>query len=226
MKTTFSSATFVAIVLALTAAASAQTYPIAGAGYGSYVPWHHASTVEEGVLDGYAAVTSAAGQANYFNSLASINYQDARSRSIQNRKAAVETYFYVREANQSARKPVRLTTEQLTKIARAAAPDRLSPQDYDSTLGRLHWPAALLADDFSTERDALERAFHGRSPGDAGAGTAFYGNVKQITSVMQEKLRNHLTELDPAEYLAAKKFLTGASYEATQPMIARTLASR
>lgn len=226
MKTTLNIASVLASVLTLAGSASAQVYGIPGAGYPFYGNYHHASTVEQGVLDGYAAVNSSIGQANYFNSLAEINHQDARSRYIQNNRSAVESYFYVREANQSARKPVRLSQEKLTALAKVAAPDRLSPQDYDSTLGRLNWPAALLADDFAAERDALERAFPNRSPGDVGANTEFYGDVKQLTSTMQSKLRDHIGDFDPAQYMTAKKFLLGVSYETMQPMVARTLALR
>src|SRR4051794_15531112 len=118
MKTAFSLASFLLGVLALvgvalTGAASAQVYGIAGAGHPFYGNYHHASTVEQGYLDGVAAVTASQGQANYYNSLATINWQDARSRYITNNKNAVDAYFYVRQANQSARKPIRLNTEQL-----------------------------------------------------------------------------------------------------------------
>jgi len=226
MKTAFSSASFLAVVMALTGAASAQVYGIPGAGYPYYNNYHHASTVEQGSLDGIAAATAAQGQANYFNSLAEINHQDARSRYINNNKNAVDAYFYTREANQSARKPVRLNTEQLSAMAKNAAPDRLSPQDYDSTLGRLHWPSVLLADDFSSERDELERMFYKRSPGDVGAGSEFYAEVKQLSSAMQQKLSDHVSELDPAQYVAAKKFLMGVTAESTQPVVARSLALR
>src|SRR5438105_8523481 len=118
MKTTFSSLSLLASLLALTATASAQVYGVPGAGYPMYGHYHHASTVEQGVLDGYAAVVSSAGQANYFNSLAAINFQDARSRSIQNNKNYVESYFYMGQANASARKPVRLTQERLAELAK------------------------------------------------------------------------------------------------------------
>ena len=111
-------------------------------------------------------------------------------------------------------------------MAQKAAPARLSAEDYDSTLGRLHWPSALLADDFATERDALERMFYKRSPGEAGAGSEFYVEVKQFSTRMQQKLSDHVSELDPAQYLAAKKFLAGVTVEATQPLVARTLALR
>src|SRR5215510_6238608 len=98
MKTAFSSASFLAVVVALTGVASAQVYGIPGAGYPYSNNYHHASTVEQGILDGIAAATAAQGQANYFNSLAEINHQDARSRYINNNKNAVDGYFYVHEA--------------------------------------------------------------------------------------------------------------------------------
>src|SRR4029079_18782680 len=86
MKTAFSSASFLLGVLALTSVASAQVYGIPGAGYPYYGNYHHASTVEQGVLDGIASVTASRGQADYFHSLAAINWQDARSRYITNNK--------------------------------------------------------------------------------------------------------------------------------------------
>jgi hypothetical protein len=68
--------------------------------------------------------------------------------------------------------------------------------------------------------------FYKRSPGDAGAGSEFYAEVKQLSSSMQQKLSDHIAGLDPAEYLAAKKFLAAVTVEATQPLVARTLALR
>src|SRR5436853_575615 len=141
MKTTLAFTSSLIAVLALTTVASAQGIVTPNVGYTGYYG-HHASTVEEGVLQGAAALRSAQGQANYLSSLAAINWQEGRSRYIQNNKNAVEGYFYVREANQSARKPVRLSREQYVAIARNAAPERLNQQQYDSTLGRLNWPAA------------------------------------------------------------------------------------
>jgi hypothetical protein len=225
MKTTFSSASFLATVLALTAAASAQGIVTPNVGYTGYYG-HHASTYEEGVLQGRAALTAARGTANYLNSAAAINVQEARSKYIQNNKSAVEGYFYMRQANQSARTPHRLTPEQYVTIARNAAPDRLNQSQYDSTLGRLNWPAALTSDDFAADRDALDRAFRSRSPGDVGASSMFYSEVRQLTSSMQEKLTDHIRDLDAAQYMAAKRFLLSVSYESQQPLVARSLAAR
>ncbi len=228
MKTTFASLSFLA-VLALTTAASAQVYvaPNLGTfGYGG--GYHrHSSTYEEGVQRGYASVVAARGQANYLHSLASINYQQARTLDLQNRKNTVDAYFYMRQANNAARagaRSERFTTEQYAALAKQAAPSRLSQHEYDSTLGRLNWPAALVSDEFAADRDALDRVFRMRSPGDVGPSTEFYAEVRQITNSMQQKLRGNIQELDAAQYVAAKKFLVGVSYEASQPQMVRGLA--
>ena len=209
MKTTIAPISFLATVLALTAVASAQVYvaPNLGTfGYGNGF-YRHASTYEEGVQRGYAARVAAHGQANYLNSLASVNLQQARSLDIQNRKNTVDAYFYMRQANNAARagsRSERLTTEQYTALAKQAAPNRLSPHEYDSTLGRLNWPAALVGDEFAAERDALDRIFRTRSPGDVGPSTEFYAQVRNISNSMQQKLRENIQELDAAQYVAAR----------------------
>src|SRR5262245_57533141 len=228
MKTTFAAVTFMAVVLALTSAASAQTYPPAYSAY-DYPGWgwHHASTYEEGLLRGYGALATSIGQANYFDSLARINNEEARAKYMKNRVLAAQTYFKMREYNTVAReamRPDRLTTEEYVALAKREAPDRLTHQQYDTMLGRLHWPVALMADQFAAERDGLDRAFRTRSPGDVGPNTAFYAEVRQLTSSMEATLKANISQLEPAQYVAAKKFLMGVSYEAQQPMEVRGLA--
>ena len=48
----------------------------------------------------------------------------------------------------------------------------------------------LSGDEFATERDALDQAFASRSLSEAGAGTQFYGEVRQLTSKLQAKLKD------------------------------------
>jgi hypothetical protein len=226
MKTTVASLSILTVI-ALTSASSAQVYVAPNLGSFGGDIYRHSSTYEEGVQRGYAAVVRSRGQANYLNSLASINYQQARTLDIQNRKNTVDAYFYMRQANNAARagaRSERFTTEQYAALAKQAAPSRLSQSEYDSTLGRLNWPAALEGDDFAADRDALDRIFRTRSPGDVGPSTQFYAQVRNITNAMQQKLRENIQELDAAQYVAAKKFLLGVSYEATQAQMTRSLA--
>jgi hypothetical protein len=226
MKTTLASLSFLT-VLGFSAAASAQVYVAPNLGSFGGDIYRHSSTFEEGVQRGYAAVVRSRGQANYLNSLASVNYQQARTLDIQNRKNTVDAYFYMRQANNAARagaRSERFTTEQYAALAKQAAPSRLSQAEYDSTLGRLNWPAALVSEEFAADRDALDRIFRTRSPGDVGPSTEFYAQVRNITNSMQQKLRDNIQELDAAQYVAAKKFLLGVSYEASQAQMTRSLA--
>jgi hypothetical protein len=232
MKANSSLVGAVASVLAMAGMASAQSYvtPSTGGGYGynsgsGY--GHHASTYEEGVLQGLASLTLARGEASYYHSLAAINAEEAYTRYLQNREKATDTYFRVRQINRSARgaeRSPRLNYEQQVALAKRQAPDRLTEQQYDRTLGRLAWPAVLTGDEFAAERMALDRTFQVRSPADVGAATSFYGTVHRLTSSMEAKLKDQLGQLSSAEFLAGQKFLMGLAYESQQPLVMRGLA--
>jgi hypothetical protein len=234
MKASLMSASLVVVLTAVAGVASAQSlvtpsHSFSAFGYGDYDYGYHASTYEEGVLRGRAALAQGLGQANYYHSLAAINYQDARLKAIKNRQQAIDAYFYNQQANRAAREAKRLprlSQEQYVALAQAQAPDRLSDQQYDRTFGRLDWPAAFNDYEFNAERDELDRAFAGRYPNDAGASSEFYANVRQLTSKLQTKLQSRIDVLDSAQYVAAKNFLLSLNYEAQQPVVVRALAVR
>jgi hypothetical protein len=233
MKASLTNLTVFAVVATLAAAASAQTHVVPAYGYGGgYYDdgyGYHASTLEEGVLRGYSSLAQGIGQRNYLNSLAAINFQEARSRSIQNRQRAIEGYFYNKQANNSARAAMRsprLTEEQYVALAKVEAPARLTEQQYDRTFGRLNWPAALAGDEFAAERRELDRVFASRSPGDAGASTDFYAAVKSLSRSLEAKLKTQVENFDAAQYMTAKKFLASLPQEALNPMVVRALAAR
>ena len=237
MKKLLTLTSFLTTAMVLAAGANAQTYTsglgYAGSGYGycgSYGGYgYHSSTAEEGILQGYASVLQASGQANYLNSLAAVNVEEARARYIKNRELATETFFRNRQINHAGReaeRPIRLSPDQYSALAKMAAPERLSPQQYDTTFRRLSWPVALMGADFAKEREALDRMFFARSPNDSGNDSTFSSDVRQLTNSMQNTLKNHINELDAGQYVAAKKFLMGLSYESQQPMVVRAVALR
>jgi len=200
-----------------------------GYGYGGYGYGYHSSTFEEGVLRGAADLTRAYGEANYYNSLAAINLQQARAQALANRQQRIQDYFHEREVNRAARKaaqPKPLSQEGYVMLARKEAPDRLGPHQYDRVSGHLRWPTALMTGEFAAERAAIELAFSTRTPGDVGVGTEFYAYVKQITDRMQERLQPQVATLSPMEFVAAKKFLASVAYEAQHPMIGEGLAKK
>jgi hypothetical protein len=241
MKTTFTYAGVLTTVLAVTGIAAADTgtsgsgtvvstaalaggYADEGIGYG-----YHASTEAEGVLRGLGALSRSIGEANYYNSLAAINGQDAYTRYLQNSERRTETYFRMRQINRAGRQAERAprwSYEQYVAMAKNDAPDNLTEQQYDRTLGRLNWPALLGGDEFAPEREALSRAFLVRSPSDTGAATAFYAHVQQLAAQLDAKLLGKIDHVTPAEYVAAKKFISGLAYESQQPLVVRSLAAR
>jgi len=229
--------------LALTSVATAQQYgstsssqstgspgfDASGFGYGGFGYGYHSSTFEEGVLRGAADLTRAQGEANYFNSLAAINLEDAKAQALVNRQQRIQGFFRERELNRTARKaaqPKPLSQEGYAVIARKEAPDRLGPHQYDRAGGRLNWPTALTSGEFAAERAAIDMAFSTRTPGDVGVGTDFHSHVKQVTERMQAKLQPQLSSLSPMEFVSAKKFLASLTYEAQQPLVVEGLAKK
>ncbi|HEX5102974.1 MAG TPA: hypothetical protein VFV87_04145 [Pirellulaceae bacterium] len=235
MKATWILSGAVMLVAGLAASASAQSYGsgssygFPGYGYGAgYGVYHHASTYEEGVLRGLADLQRSGGEANYWHSLAANNWQEAYAKYLQNREAKTETYFRMQAINRAAReatRPQRFTTEQLAVLAAKQAPDRLNPAQYDRTLGRLNWPAALQSDQFAEERAVLDSAFAARTPSDGGVGSAFGSGVRQLTDSMQARLQSQIRFMHQMDYLAAKKFLSGLAIEAQQPLVVEALAA-
>jgi hypothetical protein len=241
MRTTFNYLAAFAGLLTVVGTVSAQTYGTQTAssniaiaqGVGVSEPYygygHYASTVEGGILEGWGGLVRSYGEANYFNSLAAINGQEAYSRYLQNAERGTEAYFRIKQINQAAReaqRPQRLSYEQYVALAKKYAPEGLSEQQYDRTLGRLNWPAVLTGEEFAAEREALTRSFMVRSPMDAGPASAFYSNVRRIADSMDARLKEKFDDLNSAEYIAARKFITGLTMEAQQPLVVRALAAR
>jgi hypothetical protein len=235
MKATWIQAMAVVGLVTVASVASAQTYATPGAvsdslygGYGGGYGYF-SSTYEEGVLRGLGYLRRSTGEMNYFNSLANINNEEAYTRYLANQEKKTETYFRMRQINKAARdaeRPQRLSPEQVVALARVQAPEGLNPAQYNRELGRLNWPAVLNSDVFAPERVLLDRAFIARSPADVGAASAFHGQVKQLSRVMEAKLLDHISLLSPAEYIAAKKFIVGLSVESQQPMVFGALAAK
>ena len=102
MKATFNSLMAIFALLGLAGVAAAQTTytpggavttPAASPGYvgGGWGIHHHSSTFEEGLYRGQADVNRSIGDANYMNSLARINNNEAYSRWLANQVQRTES---------------------------------------------------------------------------------------------------------------------------------------
>ena len=181
-------------------------------GWGSY-----SSTAAEGQARGMADVVRSAGQANLMNSAAARNYEEARSRALDNRLKNTSTYFQARAENRAARAAEEsppLTSEQLFRIAHRAAPKALTTQELDPFTGTIDWPILLRDESFLNNRASIEQLFGER----AREGRDFsYQTLVQIQTEIDAwiaTLSARIKEYRPQDFIEAKRFLESLSHQA------------
>lgn len=179
----------------------------------------HASTVAEGYLNGQANVIQSVGQANYFNSVAAVNFQEAQSKAIDNRRKYVTTYYETRMYNKEmrdryAKKP--FTKEQLDRITANSLPDPLTTQQYDRATGKLIWPHVLRTAEYDAFRTRIDDLVFTRSSENDGDGSPFQREVASLVDAMKMLLKDNLHTLTESQYCDAKAFLRSLDYEVKQ----------
>lgn len=185
-----------------------------GGGYG------HASTVEEGFQRGMADVIRSRGAANLLNSAAAGNWEDARTKYIQNRQLATQTYFEMQRMNKQYREEKRgprPSSEDLYRYAKERAPDRLSPSELDPLTASINWPTVLRGESFEEDRKKMEELFARRVTEEGAADPSIYTDIARTGQDMEAKLKEKIRDYPSNVYLAGKNFLEGLMYESTLP---------
>ncbi len=201
MRTIFAA---LAMVLITAPLAQAQYY---GGGWG-----YHSSTIQEGAQRGFADVVRSAGAANLLNSEATIKYEDARKKYLENRLQATQTYFDMRRLNDEARRSERslpLSTEAYARLARQQAPERLSVSQLDPLTGTIVWPAPLRRPEYDAPRLELERLYTERANGTS----LNYDDIQVACDKFQEQIKADLPKFEPNDFIRAKKFIDSLAYE-------------
>ncbi len=179
--------------------------------------YHHASTIEQGFLDGWAAVIRADGLADYNHGLAAVYWQRALEHSYRNRATSIEARFNAKHRNRYHRRLLAgplMTTESAARINRTRLPNRASLDVASSTrVGKVGWPAALRGVEFVEHRTQIERLFAGRRSSESGRGTQNQQDIKRVVRSMEDCLKGQVKQHGIDSYLAAKRFLRGLDYE-------------
>lgn len=186
---------------------------VAGGGWG----WGgtHASTAEQGMMEGMSSMMQAAGARNLMNAQAAGFVEDARRKNIDNRMYGTDAYFQMRKTNREARaaeQGPRPSQEDLQRYARQRAPNRLSPSELDPLTGAISWPSVLREDTYKAYRDQLESLYLKRAEAGYLTGTQ-RAEVQQAVEALQADLKKNLRNYAPQEYVQAKKFTEGLNYE-------------
>lgn len=132
--------------------------PIAGAQYwGNY---YHSSTAGESYARGLGDVVRAQGEANLNNSVAAGNYQDAYSKSLDNKLKQTETYWARRSIYD--RKMAEESYERAQEREAYFAKTLLKPlgnEEFDATSGSISWPIVCREDKYVEYRSTVDKAF-------------------------------------------------------------------
>ncbi|MEX2118703.1 MAG: hypothetical protein WD847_03760 [Pirellulales bacterium] len=191
-------------------------YPIVYGGYhGAY-------------LRGWADVYRSRGLYNLYTSEAAVNFEEARSRRIDNHQKKVETYFALRDLNASYRASQRrpaATPEMVSQWNDSRRPQRLAPEQLEPSLGGIQWPHALTDEAFAASRAALEELYAGRTPSNSGLGSPSASEIKKAARRLQTELNANVKTLSTDEFIQAKKFIDSLAYEARFPVVTEGLAS-
>lgn len=202
------------LTAALSATASAQYrgYGRYGGGYGRGLGGF-----------GPTSIISSLGQYNVSSSQAAVNYENAYSQYLDNRKKYQATYFDMRRNWISWRSEMRApppTELQVAAYNTARLPKPLSPSEFDPGHGVLHWPPVLRHKDFDDDRHRLEGLLTEAAADaqNAGLGTENYRAIQRSIDCLHGKLRTQIGRYSPDAYIAAQKFLKSLSHQARSPL--------
>lgn len=203
--------------LVLAGVALALACPVAQAQYWGY---GGGATPESAARQGMAAQVRSAGMYNLLSSEAMINVEDARSKAMDNQVKFVNTYFEKRRLNKmyrDAERRPRGSHEDWVRYAQEAAPDELSASQLDKLQGIIEWPRALQGDKFAPYREKLEVLYKEHAEYGGGINSPAYADIQEVGREMQDALRQDAEQIEPEQYVYARRFLESLRYEARSP---------
>jgi hypothetical protein len=203
------------VVLILTAGTAFGQYYVNG-GWGGY---SGGGTVAGSYAHGYADVVRAAGEAELNDSIAAGNYADARSKDIDNKLKAEQTYFQMRDINKQwteANKTPALTQEEAYRWAKALAPKRATSSQIDPVTGKILWPIILTSTAYQQPRDQLDSLFAARATQGTLNGDQF-AEVQQAHDQILATVTANAKKYSDRDIIAAKNLIDSLVYEARFP---------
>jgi hypothetical protein len=205
--------------------AGQRSWPQSQANFPHYGRWWdggyrgHASTAEEGLMRGRAALMEADGARNLMNSQALGFIEDARRKNIDNRIFKTDAYFEMRRINREARAAAigpRATAADLERYARLRAPRRLNSRELHPGSGAIAWPAIFREAEYAENREMLDRFSRQRATTGYLTGKE-HADALQALEGMDADLKKNVRTYAPQDYMALKSFLGGLRYELVAP---------
>ncbi len=184
-------------------------------GYGGY---SGAATATESTARGASDIIRSAGMANLMNSEAASNYEDARSKYLDNRMKGTKTYFEMRRYNKeyrAAEQGPRPTSEQLFRLAKEATPKRLAATELDPVTGKIAWPAIFEQEALAKYRKDLDELYALRASSGGKLSVDQQKEIQKNIDDLQIELGRLVKagEIPPQTFSQANAFVKRLSYE-------------
>ena len=181
-------------------------------------PWYHPR-----YRRGYRS-----GAGNYMNGMvnliraqsqAAVNYEQARSKYIDNKQKWTQNYMKMKEERQAfdarQREQSKHSPDTLAAAARSDLPATLGADALDPVTGRITWPDILKGPDFAGPRARLDELFELRAK--TGSGAMNVDKIHAAAMEMTSRLRNRIEEIPAKHYIAGRKFIDSLDYTAQSP---------
>jgi hypothetical protein len=177
--------------------------------------------VGESHARGLSDVVRSRGQHEMDSAQARVTRAEARSRELDNRLKSSQTYFEMRNYNREQRfgtpdekyAKKRANEEKYAKYARHANPDELTDSQLDPLTGKIKWPFSLMSPKYENYRNQLDDLFEQRARHGGQISYRTYEQIKFTTKDFLKALREDIREMDPQDYLAAKRFVNALAHE-------------
>jgi hypothetical protein len=199
------------VVLVLFAAHTAQAQYRRGYGGG------RASTAAQAYAYGMSSVIQAEGAYNLMTAQAAVAAQQAQAQYLQNRLAATQTYFEMRQMNKQYRDQERakpMSSEALSHYYEQTKPKRMAASQLDPVTGQINWPTPLQNEAYASYREDLNSLYKLR----AEHKDFSFNNVRLAAEGMQTEFRKHLDEFSPQEFENSNRFIEALAGEAHYPL--------
>lgn len=176
--------------------------------YGYGFPYGGGYSPVEGYQRGLADVIRARGQAAENLSRARVNNEEAREKYLENQEKWTEIYWQRKRLAEAERAKEhaedRERRERWLASKRDRQPPTLAPGQFNAETGELEWPEALQGAIYADYRQRIEAELELQATTGT---TENAGKIRSLARGMQSVLKDHIHELSPNDYIAARKFL-------------------
>jgi len=164
---------------------------------------------------GMAEVMRAQGENRKATAEAMFDYEEAKSKYIDNKKKWTETYLERKRMGEAARTEhyakKRASIDKYRASRTSNTPARLTVSQIDPSTGRISWPSALQKAQFSASRKELDELFVLRAHTNSVVGLT--DKIYAESRSMQASLKSKIKNIPATDYISARKFLDGLGNE-------------